>query len=65
MGSTGHEESGTHFNFTILQAVIVKVTIEYRVDRGALQPIRVHTIVISAQHSPDVGLDQVRVLVNS
>ncbi len=50
---------------TRFYAVFGQVTIEYHVDRGALQPVRVHTIVISAQHSPDVSLDQVRVLAES
>ncbi len=33
-----------------------QVTVEYEGDR----PIRVHTVVVSAQHSPDVTLDEVR-----
>lgn len=31
-----------------------QVTVEYKRDGGAMVPIRVHTILISTQHSPDV-----------
>ena len=37
-----------------------QVTIEYRNDNGALIPLRVDTIVISTQHSPDVDNDTIR-----
>lgn len=37
-----------------------QVTIEYKFDEGACIPLRVHTVVISTQHSPDVTLDQLR-----
>jgi S-adenosylmethionine synthetase len=37
-----------------------QVTCEYRMDGGALIPTRVHTVVISIQHSEDVSLDQLR-----
>jgi len=37
-----------------------QVTIEYKFERGACIPLRVHTVVISTQHSPDVTLDQLR-----
>jgi S-adenosylmethionine synthetase len=30
------------------------VTVEYKKEGGALIPVRVHTILISTQHSPDV-----------
>lgn len=33
---------------------------EYKFDNGACVPVRVHTIVISAQHSEKVTLEQVR-----
>src|SRR5690606_22752471 len=33
-----------------------QVTVEYEGDR----PVRVHTVVVSAQHEPDVTLDEVR-----
>ncbi len=32
-----------------------QVTIEYKFDRGACVPIRVHTVVVSTQHSPTVS----------
>jgi len=37
-----------------------QVTIEYKFEEGACIPVRVHTVVISTQHSPDVSLDQLR-----
>jgi len=37
-----------------------QVTIEYRFENGACIPLRVHTVVVSSQHSPDVTLDQLR-----
>lgn len=37
-----------------------QVTIEHKLDDGAVIPIRVHTIVISVQHSPDVGIEELR-----
>jgi len=27
---------------------------------GAMEPVRVHTLVISVQHSPDITLDEIR-----
>jgi len=37
-----------------------QVTCEYRLDNGACVPIRVHTVVVSVQHSEDIELDQMR-----
>lgn len=37
-----------------------QVTIEYRFEGGACVPLRVHTVVMSAQHSPAVTLEQLR-----
>eukprot|EP00043_Microstomoeca_roanoka_P004756 m.51644 g.51644 ORF g.51644 m.51644 type:complete len:390 (-) comp12638_c1_seq1:20-1189(-) len=37
-----------------------QVTVEYKLDHGACIPLRVHTIVISTQHSPDVTNEQLR-----
>ncbi|XP_065188913.1 S-adenosylmethionine synthase-like [Sycon ciliatum] len=37
-----------------------QVTVEYQNTNGSLKPRRVHTIVISAQHNPDVSLEQMR-----
>eukprot|EP00339_Tiarina_fusa_P018014 CAMPEP_0117033368 /NCGR_PEP_ID=MMETSP0472-20121206/23846_1 /TAXON_ID=693140 ORGANISM="Tiarina fusus, Strain LIS" /NCGR_SAMPLE_ID=MMETSP0472 /ASSEMBLY_ACC=CAM_ASM_000603 /LENGTH=391 /DNA_ID=CAMNT_0004742263 /DNA_START=8 /DNA_END=1183 /DNA_ORIENTATION=- len=36
-----------------------QVTIEYKSEGGAMKPQRVHTIVISTQHSPDVDNDKI------
>ncbi|CAD5231973.1 unnamed protein product [Bursaphelenchus xylophilus] len=37
-----------------------QVTVEYKFDNGACVPVRVHTIVMSVQHSENVTLEQVR-----
>jgi len=37
-----------------------QVTVEYEMDNGACVPLRVHTIVISTQHSPEVTVEQLR-----
>jgi len=37
-----------------------QVTCEYRMQKGACVPLRVHTIVISVQHSEDVSIEQLR-----
>ena len=36
------------------------MTVEYRFDKGACIPLRVHTIVISTQHSPAVTQEQLQ-----
>lgn len=37
-----------------------QVTVEYKKDGGAVVPLRVHTILISTQHSPDVSNDKIK-----
>lgn len=37
-----------------------QVTVQYRQDRGAMLPVRVHTIVISVQHDEDICLEEMR-----
>ncbi|KAI0204768.1 S-adenosylmethionine synthetase [Astrocystis sublimbata] len=37
-----------------------QVTMEYKHDGGAVVPLRVHTIVISAQHGPEISTEQLR-----
>src|SRR6195952_2682194 len=37
-----------------------QVTVEYRHDGGAVVPIRVDTVVVSAQHSEDITTEQLR-----
>lgn len=37
-----------------------QVTIEYRNEDGAMRPVRVHTVVISTQHNPDVENDYIK-----
>merc|ERR1712029_900739 len=37
-----------------------QVTIEYAHDNGAVIPLRVDTVVVSAQHSPDITTEQLR-----
>jgi S-adenosylmethionine synthetase len=36
-----------------------QVTVEYRLANGLLQPVRVHTVVISTQHSEEVSQEQI------
>ncbi|KAF6008809.1 methionine adenosyltransferase sam1 [Brettanomyces bruxellensis] len=37
-----------------------QVTIEYKHDGGAVIPLRVHTVVISAQHAPEISTEDIR-----
>ncbi|XP_067114273.1 methionine adenosyltransferase II, alpha-like [Osmerus mordax] len=37
-----------------------QVTVEYHDNHGAMEPVRVHTVVISVQHSPDITLEEIR-----
>jgi len=37
-----------------------QVTVEYKKDAGAVVPVRVHTILISTQHSEDVTNEEIR-----
>jgi S-adenosylmethionine synthetase len=37
-----------------------QVTVEYKHDNGAVVPVRVHTVVVSAQHSEDISTEQLR-----
>jgi S-adenosylmethionine synthetase len=37
-----------------------QVTVEYEFNKGFLKPIRVHTVLISTQHAPDVSNDELR-----
>lgn len=38
----------------------VQVTVEYNDNMGAMEPLRVHTVVISVQHSPNITLEEIR-----
>jgi S-adenosylmethionine synthetase len=40
-----------------------QVTVEYKHDNGAVVPLRVHTVVISAQHSEEVTTEQLRKVI--
>uniref|UniRef100_A0A8R1I698 S-adenosylmethionine synthase n=1 Tax=Caenorhabditis japonica TaxID=281687 RepID=A0A8R1I698_CAEJA len=40
-----------------------QVTIEYESRNGACVPLRVHTVVVSTQHSPDVTLEKLREVI--
>jgi len=42
-----------------------QVTIEYKLDHGATIPIRVHTVVISTQHAPEVDNETLRAELKS
>ncbi|XP_010766530.1 S-adenosylmethionine synthase isoform type-2-like isoform X2 [Notothenia coriiceps] len=37
-----------------------QVTVQYRQDRGAMQPLRVHTVVVSVQHDEAIALEEMR-----
>jgi S-adenosylmethionine synthetase len=37
-----------------------QITCEYQMDNGACVPVRVHTVVVSVQHSEDIELEQMR-----
>ena len=37
-----------------------QVTVQYRQDRGAMLPLRVHTVVVSVQHDEVVSLEEMR-----
>jgi len=37
-----------------------QVTIEYKFNQGSCVPVRIHTVVISTQHSAEIGLDRLR-----
>ncbi|TGJ77098.1 hypothetical protein E0Z10_g10783 [Xylaria hypoxylon] len=37
-----------------------QITMEYKHDNGAVVPLRVHTVVISAQHGPEISTEQLR-----
>jgi len=37
-----------------------QVTVEYKHDNGAVIPLRVHTVVVSAQHSEEITTEQLR-----
>ena len=36
------------------------MTIEYKMEKGACVPVRVHTVVISLQHSEEISTEQLR-----
>ena len=38
----------------------LQVTVEYRLEEGACVPLRVHTVVVSVQHSEDISLEDMR-----
>lgn len=40
-----------------------QVTIEYKFDHGATIPLRIHTVVVSAQHDEGICLTQLRELI--
>lgn len=40
-----------------------QVTVEYKHDNGAVVPVRVHTVVVSAQHSEDIGTEELRKVI--
>ena len=47
-------------NIYLIMFCLHQVTVQYRQDRGAMVPLRVHTVVVSVQHDEGIGLDQMR-----
>lgn len=43
-----------------LMVYFLQVTVEYKDNMGAMEPLRVHTVVISVQHSPNITLEEIR-----
>jgi S-adenosylmethionine synthetase len=37
-----------------------QVTVEYKMDNGVPTPVRVHTVVISTQHAPEVSNETIK-----
>ena len=46
---------------SLREGCVLQVTCEYIMKGGACIPMRVHTIVISVQHSEDVTMQQLRI----
>jgi len=46
--------------FTDIDNSKTQVTVEYKHDNGAVIPLRVDTVVISAQHSEDITVEKLR-----
>lgn len=44
----------------IKASVLLQVTVEYQDNKGALEPLRVHTVVLSVQHVPEISLQDIR-----
>jgi hypothetical protein len=40
--------------------LLPQVTIEYLRDGGHLEPLRVHTLLISTQHNPDISMEELQ-----
>lgn len=38
----------------------LQVTVEYQDNKGAMEPLRVHTVVLSVQHIPEITLEDIR-----
>jgi len=57
------EEEGVHFRISRVRLrpdTKTQVTIEYKHDNGAVIPLRVHTVVVSAQHADTITTEQLR-----
>lgn len=65
MGSARFKNTGKHlqlplFDFSANKLIFLQVTCEYTFDHGACVPQRVHTVVISVQHSEKISLEELR-----
>lgn len=47
-------------HFVYFLFLVFQVTCEYKFDHGACIPVRVHTVVVSLQHSEKISLDDLR-----
>ena len=50
----------TSMSFNQPNITYLQVTCEYRMEKGACVPQRVHTVVVSVQHSEEITLEQLR-----
>ena len=50
----------TSVHYNIRNIKYLQVTCEYRMEKGACVPQRVHTVVVSVQHSEEITLEQLR-----
>ena len=60
MDPSGFSLCVIHCHHAYILCSLCQVTCQYKLEGGACVPTRVHTIVISVQHSEEVTLEQLR-----